>query len=76
MGSSPPTADERNANLDALKTAVDEFVQSERTRLENEVKFLRAVLEARGGAPDASKQNLAAAGALTQTEIDAFIVGG
>ena len=76
MASTPPTRKDRDANLDALKKAVDEFVQTERTRLENEVRFLRAVLEKRGGAPNASEKNLAAAGSLTQTEIDAFIVGG
>ena len=76
MASSPPTKDERDKNLDALSEAVKKFVESERTRLENENKFLRAVLNKRGGAPNASEQNLASAGSLTQTEIDAFIVGG
>ena len=76
MGSIPPTRAERDANLNALKSAVDEFVSSERTRLEEENKFLRAVLDARGGAPDASQRNLASAGKLVQTEIDAFVVGG
>ena len=76
MASVPPTKKERDANLDALNEAVDGFVQSEKIRLENEVKFLRAVLKARGGAPNASEQNLASAGLLVQTEIDAFIVGG
>jgi hypothetical protein len=75
MATIPPTREERDANLDQLQEVFDEFVGAERTRLEDEIKFLRTVLDARGGAPDASAQNLASAGKLVQTEIDAFIVG-
>lgn len=74
MASRPPTIEERNANLDRLKEAVDEWADSEKTRLENEVKFMREVLQGRG-ASDVGTQNLAKVLEPLQSEIDAYIVG-
>lgn len=74
MASQPPTVDERDANLDALKEAVDEWANSEKTRYENENKFMREVLEGRG-ADATGTTNLAAASALLQDEIDEYLVG-
>lgn len=72
----PPTKDERDANLDALQAAVDEWGEKEQTRLENEVKFMRAVLLGRTGSEEAGTQALDAASALLQAEIDDFIAFG
>ena len=47
MARKPPSKDERDSNLDALKEAVDEWADKEKTRLENEVFFMRAVLDGR-----------------------------
>jgi len=74
MATKPPTKAERNANLDALKSAVDEYAEDEKRRLENETKFLRAVVQGRG-ASDAGTANLAEAGKVLQVEIDQFIIG-
>jgi len=74
MANSPPTKDERDANLDALKSAVDEWADTETTRLENEVQFMRAVLKGRG-AEDAATKNLAAGALKAVGEIDDFLVG-
>ena len=73
MATTPPSKDERDANLDSLKSAVDSWVDTEKTRLENEVAFMRKVQEGRG-AKDASSANLAEAGKLVVAEIDAFLV--
>ena len=73
MGTLPPTKAERDSNLDSLKTAVDQWAQWEMDRLENEVKFMRSVLQGRA-ASDAGSKNLAAAADLVQVEIDQFIV--
>ena len=68
-----PTKIERNANLDLLKVAADQWVQFEQLRLENEVKFMRSVLLGRAAQETGSK-NLASASSLLQVEIDQFIV--
>lgn len=73
MATRPPTKAERDANLDALQAAVDEWAQTEQTRLENEVKFMRSVLQGRA-ASDTGTKNLAATATLLQVEIDQFIV--
>ena len=70
----PPTKVQRDANLDALQAAVQEWGKKEQVRLENEVKFMRAVLQ--GWKSSAvGTQNLAAASALLQKEISAFTLG-
>jgi hypothetical protein len=57
----PPTKADRDANLDALQAAVDEWGEKERNRLENEVKFMRAVLKGRTGSEEAGTEALDAA---------------
>lgn len=75
MAKTPPTKDERDANLDKLTQAMDDWFEDEKRRLENEAKFLRAVLDDRG-ASNAGTANLAVTSALLQAEVDAFVVGG
>jgi len=72
MATQPPTKDERDANLDALQEAVNTWAADEQTRLENEVAFMRKVMEGRG-ATDASSKNLSEASSLVVAEIDAFL---
>lgn len=70
-----PTKDERDANLDALKTAVDEWIAKEKTRIEEEVTFLRKVLKGRTGSEEANSTNLAKSLELVVAEIDSFLIG-
>ena len=72
----PPTRKERDANLDALQNAADEWADKELTRLENEVKFMRAVLMGRTGSEKAGTESLDSASAILQAEIDEFIAFG
>lgn len=72
MATTPPTKEERDANLDKLLSAVQEWSNKEVTRLENEVKYMRAILKGRG-AQATGTRNLAKASALVVDEIDAFI---
>lgn len=72
MATQPPDKATRDANLDSLKTAVDTWADDESSRLENEVKFMRKVLEGRG-ATEAGTANLGAAGDIVVAEINAFI---
>ncbi len=76
MATSPPTKDERDANLDALQTSLDEWADSEKTRLENEVKFMRSVLKGRTGSETAGTLNLASAGDVIVAEIENFLSFG
>jgi len=71
----PPTKKARDANLDALQKAVDEWSDKERKRLENEVQFMRKVLKGRG-ASDAGTKNLDTASKLVQGEISVFLSFG
>jgi hypothetical protein len=77
MARKPPTKADRDANLDALSNAVKKWGDQEKARLENEVKFLRAVLKGRTGSEKAGTQNLEALSSLLQAEVSEFIaVGG
>lgn len=76
MAKRPPLKDERDENLDALAEAVDEWGQKERDRLENEVKFMRAVLKGRTGEDKAGTDALDSASALLQAEINDFLTFG
>ena len=72
MATYPPTKDERDANLDALKSAVAEFADKEKTRLEEETQFLRDVLSGRG-APDVGSKNLDTGSELLQRSVSDFL---
>lgn len=74
MATKPPTEAERNANLDALQSAIDEWAESEKNRLENEVKFMRSVLQGRG-ASDTGTKNLATTSDLLVAEVNEFLIG-
>jgi hypothetical protein len=76
MAKRPPTKNERDANLDSLKSAVKEWGDKEKARLENEVKFMRAVLKGRTGSEEAGTQNLNTLQELLKLEIADFIATG
>lgn len=76
MARTPPIKDDRDANLDDLEKAVGEWGKKEQDRLENEVKFLRAVLMGRTGSEKAGTDSLDKASALLQAEINDFIAFG
>lgn len=73
MATFPPSKDERDANLDALKDAVLEWGEKEAVRLEEETQFLRDVLQGRG-ASDAGSTNLEAGSELLQRAVTDFIL--
>ena len=74
MATQPPTKEQRDANLDILRTAVDEWADSETTRLNNETLFMRSVLQGRG-ASDVGTKNLASASTVLQAEINEYLIG-
>jgi len=76
MAKLPPTKAARDSNLDVLKTAVQEWGDKEKARLENEVKFVRAVLKGRTGSEKAGTKNLDTLQTILELEIEDFIAFG
>lgn len=65
----------RNKRLDELKTATEKWANTEITRLEDEVKFLKSILKGRTGAGRLTKQNVADSAKRLVDEIDQFVQG-
>lgn len=76
MARLPPDKAARDANLDTLQTAVDTWKEKEVTRLENEVKFMRAVLKGRTGSEKAGTENLNTLQEILEMEVEDFIAFG
>lgn len=76
MAKLPPSKNARDLNLDRLKEAVLTWGDKEKTRLENEVKFMRAVLKGRTGSEKAGTQNLDALQEILKLEVEDFIAFG
>ncbi len=68
----PATVEDRNANLDALKAAADEFFKEEERRINRETQFLRSVLQGRGMSSTAAL-NLAEAAELLDNAVAEFL---
>lgn len=73
MARRPPSREERDAHLDELKQAVQTWGDKEKARLENEVKFMRAVLQGRAASEQAGTQNLLKLQNLLELEISDFL---
>ena len=72
MARTPPTTVKRDANLTALKAAVMRWYKAESIRLDNETKFLKAVLSSRGIVSLGSR-NVGVLAGLTAIAITDFI---
>jgi hypothetical protein len=66
----------RDARLDELKTATTEWADKEIERLENEVTFLKSILEGRTGAGRLASQNVEDSSGLLVDEVSVFLEGG
>jgi hypothetical protein len=66
---------ERDARLDALKSATVEWADKETKRLQDEAKFLKSILKGRTGAGRLTNQNVADASKLVVDEISQFLSG-
>jgi len=67
--------DARNAKLDRLKEALDSWYTYEKTRLEDEVTFMKSVLRGRTGSDRLSRSNTAEAEVLVTDDITSFLAG-
>jgi len=69
------TKAERDARLDKLKKATDEWADKEIKRLEDEAKFLKSILQGRTGAGRLTNQNVSDASKLVVDKISQFLTG-
>lgn len=69
------TLEERNAILDELEQAVEDWYGRERQRVEDDVTFLKSVLRGRTGSESVARANTATARVLVLTSVDAFLAG-
>lgn len=68
--------EERNALLNELESAVEEWYTRERARVEDEVTFLRSVLRGRTGSESVARRNTSEARVLVIDDITSFLSGG
>lgn len=64
---------ERDARLDKLKTATNQWADAETTRLQKEADFLKAILKGRTGAGRLTNQNVVDSSDLVVNEITEFL---
>jgi hypothetical protein len=65
----------RNALLDDLKEAADEYFDAERQRIEDELAFLKSVLRGRTGSERVSRSNTEEARVLVINDVETFLAG-
>jgi hypothetical protein len=70
-----PDVESRNALLDELKTAADEWFRAEEKRLLDEVTFVKSTLRGRTGSERVARSNTAAARVLVVDDIQSFLAG-
>jgi hypothetical protein len=66
---------ERDARLDELQKATDEWADKEIKRFEDEAVFLKSILKGRTGAGRLANQNVADSSKLVVDEISRFLEG-
>ena len=65
----------RDALLDELKTATEEWYAAEKKQIEDEVTFVKSVLRGRTGSERLARSNTAEARILVQDDVTSFLGG-
>lgn len=65
----------RDALLDELKTATEEWYGAEKQRIEDEVTFAKSVLRGRTGSERLARSNTEEARILVQDDVTSFLAG-
>jgi len=65
----------RNAILEELETAVEDWFRVEEKRITDEVAFVKSVLRGRTGSERLSRSNTAEANVLVRDDINSFLSG-
>ena len=75
MSDASTAAEKRKQRLGQLKAAVDEYVGKERTRLQNEQKSLKAILDGRTGGKGIQKDAQSATSKVAGSDLSYFLAG-
>lgn len=67
--------EERDAKLDRLKEAFDDWYDREKSRLEDEATYLKSVLRGRTGSERLAQENTTEAEVLVTNDIESFLAG-
>lgn len=66
---------DRDAQLDRLKEAFDDWYSREKSRLEDESTYLKSVLRGRTGSERLAQENTTEAEVLVVNDIESFLAG-
>ncbi len=65
----------RNALLDELKVALDDWAETEEEKVQKEIDFMKSVLRGRTGSERLARSNTEEARVLGIDDIDSFLTG-
>jgi hypothetical protein len=65
----------RDARLESLRTAIEQYAEKQRGHLENEVEFAKRILKGRPGSEGLNNESVTAASDLVVDELDEFLSG-
>lgn len=65
----------RNALLDELKEALDEWAEQEEEKIQDEIDFMKSVLRGRTGSERLARSNTTEARVLVLDDIQSFLTG-
>jgi nitrogen fixation/metabolism regulation signal transduction histidine kinase len=65
----------RAARVDSLQRATEEYVKVEKKRLENETKFLKAVLQGRTAGAGIQQNSVAVVQAVAESDLASYLKG-
>lgn len=68
-----PTMSDRASRVQALADAVKEYTKKEKTRIENEVKVMEAVLKGRTGGSAVQASTTAVVEAVAKNDLQAYL---
>jgi len=66
---------DRNSRLNDLKQAVHDYVDKEKTRIGNEVKVLKAILDGRTAGAGIQASSTAVVAAVAQSDLNDYLKG-
>ena len=65
----------RTDRIEALESAVKDYVKEEKKRIENEVKVLEAILKGRTGGKGLQKSSASVVAAVAQNDLASYLKG-
>lgn len=75
MATNDPRTQRRDQILDEVKAAADSWFGEEKKRIDDEVTFLKSVLQGRTGSSRLARSNTAQASFLVVDDITSFLAG-